>query len=203
MGALRKLMQDSRQLIRVFSTIRPKIVIRLLKGTGLILLPMIVAINTFFKPASRNFPWSWYAMLTSKIENLMVQFTGNRWVRSCDMRFWKGGDTFSDADWINHIWKSSNKTLFQYCKYSCDAQTHICAIQGHTGGYVIVLELMGQVAWKTVRRNYIGTWMGKKYRPGNVFLFIGSKDCSCQQTWMISKWLERSRIWLACGGNGW
>ena len=50
MGALRKLMQDSRQLIRVFSTIRPKIVIRLLKGTGLILLPMIVAINTFLNP---------------------------------------------------------------------------------------------------------------------------------------------------------
>ena len=26
------------------------------------------------------------------------------------------GDTFSETDWINHCWKESNKTRFQYCK---------------------------------------------------------------------------------------
>ena len=54
-----------------------------------------------------------------------------------------GGDTFSDDDWINHI---SSKTRFQYCKSSCSDLLKIRAFQGHTGGEVIALELMGHVA---------------------------------------------------------
>ena len=42
---------------------------------------------------------------------------------------------------------------------------------------------------------------GKKYRIGNVFLFTGTKDCSYLYTWMISKLVERCRIWLPCGRN--
>ena len=49
-------MQDSRQLIRGFNTIRPKISFRLLKGIGLILLTMNITRNTLWKPESRN--WS-------------------------------------------------------------------------------------------------------------------------------------------------
>ena len=38
-----------------------------------------------------------------------------------------------------------------------------------------------------------------KYRIGNVHLFIENMDYSYRCTWMISEWLERSRIWLPCG----
>ena len=77
----------------------------------------------------------------------MVHFIGNRWVRSYDVRFGKeGGDTFSDTDWVNQMWKGNNKTRFQYCKNSCAAPLHIRAIQGHTGGDMIAPELMGHVA---------------------------------------------------------
>ena len=57
-----------------------------------------------------------------------------------------GGTTFSDNDWINHIWKGSSKTRFRYCKNSCNDSLFIRAIQGHTKGDVIALELMGHVA---------------------------------------------------------
>ena len=82
-------MRDSRQFIRDLSTIRPKILFRLPKGSGLILPPMNIARNTLWKAASGNWSQCWYAILTSKNENLMVQFIGNRWVRSYDLRFGK------------------------------------------------------------------------------------------------------------------
>ena len=31
-----------------------------------------------------------------------------------------GGDTFSDNEWIQNIWKESSKTRFQNCKNSCN-----------------------------------------------------------------------------------
>ena len=40
---------------------------------------------------------------------------------------------------------------------------------------------------------------GKKYRIGNVCLFIENKDYACRYTWR----LEESRIWLPCGRNWW
>ena len=56
---------------------------------------------------------------------------------------------------------------------------------------------------KTVRRSSIGTWIGKKYRNGNVYLFIENKDYSHRKMWMTSKRLERSRVWLPCGKIWW
>ena len=55
--------------------------------------------------------------------------------------------TFSDSDWLQRLYKGSNKTMFQ------NLQTpSFRAIQGHTCGNVIVRELMGHVAipckWK-------------------------------------------------------
>ena len=38
--------------------------------------------------------------------------------------------------------------------------------------------------------------MGKEYQIENVCLFIDNKDCSYRCTWMTSKWLEETRIWL-------
>ena len=63
-----------------------------------------------------------------------------------------GGDTVADDDWINHVWKGSSKTRFQFCTNSCHDLLKIRVIQGHTGGEVIAPELMGHVAvpfqWK-------------------------------------------------------
>ena len=44
---------------------------------------------------------------------------------------------------------------------------------------------------------------GRKYRTGNVYLCIVSKVYSCQLTWMISKWLERSTISIPRWRNWW
>ena len=57
-----------------------------------------------------------------------------------------GGHKFSDNDWLQKIYKGSNKTRFRYCKNSRDVLLYIRAIQGHTGGNVIAPELMGHVA---------------------------------------------------------
>ena len=63
-----------------------------------------------------------------------------------------GGQKLSDSDWLQKIYKGSNKTRFQYCRNSTDVLFYIRAIQGHTGGNVTAPELMGHVAlpykWK-------------------------------------------------------
>ena len=43
---------------------------------------------------------------------------------------------------------------------------------------------------------------GKKYRIGNVWLYIGNKDCSCL-TWMTSKWLEEEKNMAPMWNNWW
>ena len=39
----------------------------------------------------------------------------------------------------------------------------------------------------------------RKYRIGNACSFIGNKCYFCQHLWVLSKLLERCRIWLQCG----
>ena len=56
-----------------------------------------------------------------------------------------GGSNFTDRDWINFIWKGSNKTRFQYCQNSCNKLLYLRAIQGHTGGEMIPPEMLGHV----------------------------------------------------------
>ena len=56
---------------------------------------------------------------------------------------------------------------------------------------------------KTVRGRSVGTWMVKKYRIGKVSLVTEIKDYSYRYTWMASKLLERSRMWLPCGRHAW
>ena len=59
-----------------------------------------------------------------------------------------GGSNFTDRDWINFIWKGSNRTKFQYCQNSCNKLLYIRTIQGHTrrrndstrdAGHVLIL----------------------------------------------------------------
>ena len=45
---------------------------------------------------------------------------------------------------------------------------------------------------ETVRGSSAGNLDGKKIQTGNVYLFIGNKDCSSQYTWMTLKWLEEA-----------
>ena len=88
-GVLRKLLWDSRQLMRDLSAVRPKIVFRLPRGIGFMLLSMDIARCTLWKPTSRNRSLKWHVIWTSKNEILTEQFIGNRWVRSYDVRSWK------------------------------------------------------------------------------------------------------------------
>ena len=77
----------------------------------------------------------------------MVQFIGNRWVQSCGTRIRKKEDIpfFLILIGLFIVGKGSNNTRIQYCKNSHDALLYIRAIQGHTGGDAIALELMGHV----------------------------------------------------------
>ena len=56
---------------------------------------------------------------------------------------------------------------------------------------------------KDSSRKFCWSLVGKKYRIGNVYLFIENKDYSYVYTWMTAKWLERNRIWLPCERNWW
>ena len=60
--------------------------------------------------------------------------------------FSKGGHIFSDSDGLDYIWKGSNKTQLQCCKNSNDVLLYIRAIQGHSGGELIALQLINCVA---------------------------------------------------------
>ena len=57
--------------------------------------------------------------------------------------------------------------------------------------------------WKDSSRKFCWSLVGKKYRIGNVYLFIENKGYSYVYTWMTAKWLERNRIWLPCERNWW
>ena len=63
-----------------------------------------------------------------------------------------GGQKFSDSDWLQYMYKESDQTMFQYRMSYRGVLLYIRAIQGHSGGNVIALELVGHVAipynWK-------------------------------------------------------
>ena len=46
-------------------------------------------------------------------------------------------------------------TRFEYCEYSNSSLMYIRAIQGHTGGNKIALELMGHVAIPYIRKELV------------------------------------------------
>ena len=65
-----------------------------------------------WKPVSRNLSRTWCTILTSKNVKLIVHWKSMG--PKLRHAFRKGRDTFSDIDWINHIWKGSSKTRIQY-----------------------------------------------------------------------------------------
>ena len=86
-------------------------------------------------------------------EKQTALFIGNRWVQNCEKRS-RGMEGTNSRTLIGFstFYIGSSKTRFQYCKNSRDVFLYIRAIQGHTGGNVTALELMGHVAipykWK-------------------------------------------------------
>ena len=46
----------------------------------------------------------------------------------------EGAQTFSDSQWLGHIFKGSDKPRCQFCVNSNDDLLHVRAIQGHSGG---------------------------------------------------------------------
>ena len=72
-------------------------------------------------------------------EKQAALFIGNGWVQNCEKRFGKAaGQKFSDSDWLQHIYKGSNKTRFQYCKKNpTDVLLYILVLFKDTGGNLI------------------------------------------------------------------
>ena len=91
-----------------------------------------------------------------------------------------GRDTFSETDWINHVWNGSRKTLFEYCKNSCNDLLYVRAFQRHTGGDTIALELMGHVAIHF-------TWKGFLFHRGCSFNFEVNLTRRTHRWWKESK----------------
>ena len=54
-----------------------------------------------------------------------------------------GSREFTDRDWIDYIWKGSSKTRFQILQKSRENLLYIRATQGHSGGEMIEVEIMG------------------------------------------------------------
>ena len=80
-------------------------------------------------------------MLTSKNETLLMQFNGNQWYRSYDIRFGQKKEiSFLIPIGSIIFGKGRNITRLQYCKNSYDDLLYIRAIQGHTGGDVIACD---------------------------------------------------------------
>ena len=52
---------------------------------------------------------------------------------------------------------------------------------------------------ETIRRSFVRTWMGEISELG--MHVVHRKGYFCEYVWMISKSLERSRIWLSCGSS--
>ena len=118
-------MRNIRQLIRDLSTIGPNILFRSPKGIEMILVPMNIARNTLETSISE--------LVMKLVRHVDLQkgesdgatyrkFVGPK-LRHAFRK--EGGDTCSDADGINHIWKGFNKTRIQYCKNSVQLE-RIC-----------------------------------------------------------------------------
>ena len=62
-----------------------------------------------------------YVTKIAMTEKQMVQFDWRLISQKLRFAFLKyGGDTFTDRDWINLVWKGSKQTRFQYCQNSCE-----------------------------------------------------------------------------------
>ena len=110
----------------------------------MIVLLVTISKEVVLKPKSRNWSWDSYTVMIKTKEKRTVLFIGNLWVHK-----------FSDSDWLQHIYKGSNKTRLQYCKKCQDVLLYIRAIQGHTGGKVIAPELMGHVAVPSKSKEFL------------------------------------------------
>ena len=59
----------------------------------------------------------------------MMQFIGNRWVRSCDMCFGKEEIPFCDIDWTNHVGKGKSKIVRHDFNTSRNLATLYCTLE--------------------------------------------------------------------------
>ena len=112
-----------------------KPVFRFIKVFGRTCSPMNSFTDTNGKPKSRNLSVSCYDMKIREKARQMEQFIGKILRPKLNFKFRSdGGSNFIDRDWINFIWKGSNKTRFQYCQNSwfqyLEGITSIFTVQG-------------------------------------------------------------------------
>ena len=98
-----------------------------------------------------------------------------------------------------------NVQMFGYVFHDTNGQNHVKIWRSRgTSWTKLVRSSVSRIAvGKTIRRSFIRTWMGRRFRIGNVRSFIGNKGYFCQYMWTTSKLQERSRMWLPCWRNWW
>ena len=117
------------------------------KGSGMILLPLVMSKGSFWNGKSRKWLQVWYDVVTLPIEKLTEQFIGVLCVQSDD---------------VHLIVKARNPTLFlgglllptkeavrpdfNIAKNSNSDLLYVRAIHGHSGEQLIAPELMNHVA---------------------------------------------------------
>ena len=103
------------------------------KGSGMTFLPANLPTETLFQPQSQNWPWDWYVIMIKMKRETDATVHWKSSGPKLRKAFQKvGRHKFSDSDWVQHIYKRSNKTRFQYCKNSkniiedsCYSRTHL------------------------------------------------------------------------------
>ena len=94
--------------------------------------------------------------------------------------------TFSDAQWLGHTHRGSNKPRFQYCLDSNNNLLYVRATQGHSGGELIAPELLNQVPipprWKELLYH---VHVGSSFTVNSILqagLIAGRKDTKRRAT---------------------
>ena len=117
------------------------------KGNAMTFLLVNNSEGILLKPKSQTWSWHWYVVMIIAKGTQTALFIGNRSVENCEQRFRRlEGKNSRALIGFSTFPKEATQTWFHYCKNARDVLLYIRAFQGHTGGNVVSLELMGHVA---------------------------------------------------------
>ena len=111
--------------------------------------------ETLFKPKSRNSSWDWYFFLIKTKEKHRGLFIGIRWGPKLRKASHKaGGQHFSEIG-FNTSMKEATRRRSSIARIPKNILLYTRAIQVHTGGNLIALELTRHVAIPHKRKEFL------------------------------------------------
>ena len=106
-----------------------------------------------------------------------------------------GAEEFTESEWMDHIYKGSNKVRFESCETYLGSLAYIRAIQGHSGGEAISPETMGHVllpkGWK-VFIHHKGCYFNMKSILQHGLVAGGKRSNEGRQT--VYKMMKKNNI---------